>query len=337
MSFGISGGSLGWTDERGGRHDQEHVARDLRRLGEDVGGSQDAAAVTGGNGALRTSHGKEERVGGERKEERAAAGRERQMGIKGQFVWYELLTADPDAAKVFYGAVMGWKSQPWEGDAKPYAIWTSGDTPFGGVMKLLPEWELAGEKPHWWAHVAVDDVDAAAQRAKQLGGEIRVPPTDIPQVGRFSIIADPQGAVLSLFRSNRDERPSFDRRKPGFVGWHELTTTDHESAWKFYRELFGWQHTSDFDMGTWGLYFMFRHPDDPETVSMGGMFNGSQHLNMPPRWLYYVNVEGIDDALARVRDNGGTVLRGPTEVPGGGKVAQCRDPQGALFAIFSMK
>jgi predicted enzyme related to lactoylglutathione lyase len=259
------------------------------------------------------------------------------MNVNGHFVWYELLTDDTEAAKAFYGAVLGWKTRPFGDGAHPYSIWTSGETPLGGVMKILPEWAKAGERAHWWAHVAVEDVDAATAKAQELGGTVRTPPTDIPEVGRFAIVADPQGAVISLLASKREPMALPDRRQAGLVGWHELSTTDYRAAWTFYSELFGWKHTTDFDMGAWGLYFMFRHPGDPEGVSLGGMFNGARETGSPPRWLYYVNVESIDAAVARVTANGGTINHGPVEVPGGGRVARCTDPQGAAFAVFAQR
>jgi uncharacterized protein len=264
--------------------------------------------------------------------------KETAMSIKGRFVWYELLTRDPEAAKAFYGAVMGWRPRAWEGGSgpHPYTIWNAGETPIGGVMKLLPEWEQAGETSHWWAHVAVDDVDASARRAEQLAGTVRTPPTDIPQIGRFAVVADPQGAVISLFTPKGDPMPLPDPMQPGCVSWRELNTSDHESAWEFYADLFGWKRTTALDMGEMGSYSMFRHADDPEDRPMGGMFNGAKAANVPPHWLYYVNVDAMEAALGRTRDHGGKVLNGPMDVPGGGKAAQCMDPQGARFAIFSM-
>lgn len=259
------------------------------------------------------------------------------MSVTGRFVWYELLTDDPDGAKAFYGEVMGLGTEPWTGDDKPYTIWTRAGAPVGGVMKILPEWERAGVRPYWWAHVAVGDVDGAARRAVELGGAIRTPPTDIPEVGRFAVVSDPQGAVISLFRSNRKpDPPPDDCSEHRFVAWHELNTTDHEAAWPFYAGLFHWRPAGAIDMGEMGSYAMFRHPDDAEDAPVGGMFDACSQTGMPPMWLFYVAVEGIDGALARTRELGGAVLNGPMEVPGGGFAAQCRDPQGALFALFSM-
>lgn len=189
--------------------------------------------------------------------------------------------------------------------------------------------------PHWMAHIAVDDVDAAVRRAEVLGGRIQSPPTDIPDVGRFAIVADPQGASFSLFSPNGQAAVP-DWTQLGAVGWRELHTTDHEGAWAFYRELFGWTEATTFDMGESGSYRVFRHADDPQDAMMGGMFNAAAQENRPPQWLFYVNVDSMQGALARIRANGGRLLAGPMPVPGGGQSAHCVDPQGARFAIFSL-
>jgi predicted enzyme related to lactoylglutathione lyase len=259
------------------------------------------------------------------------------VDIKGRFVWYELLTSDPEAAKRFYGAVVGWKAEAWNGNSAPYSILKADETPVGGVMKLLPEFEYTGKTPHWWAHVGVANVDAAARRAAELGGRILKPGTDIPEVGRFAIVADPQGALISVFEPGGDPMPPPDPMRTGCVSWHELHTTDQKSALRFYSAMFGWKPANALDVGEMGTYQMFRHAEAPENAPMGGMFDSAKAMNAAPHWLYYVNVQAMDPALGRVRQAGGRVLNGPMDVPGGGRAAQCRDPQGADFALFSMK
>ena len=259
------------------------------------------------------------------------------MTPTGRFVWYELLTKDAEAAKAFYGEVFGWTTQPFGEGEKPYAIWHAGETPIGGVMEIQPEHEGSGVAPLWWAHVSVDDVDASARQAEALGGKILTPATEIPEVGRFAVVTDPQGALISLFKGNGDPMPPRDQMMLGSVGWHELNTTDHASAWKFYSELFGWKPTTSLDMGDWGAYFMFRHPDDPEDRSAGGMFDSAKHTEMDPKWLYYVNAAEMAPTIERITALGGKVVVEPTEVPGGGRAAQALDPQGVHFALFAMK
>ncbi len=255
------------------------------------------------------------------------------MAGKGRFVWYDLWTTDREAARSFYTEVTGWGTQEWSGGEQPYVMWTVGETTIGGIGPLPEEEARAGVPPRWAGFVAVDDADRATGHAQELGGTVLVPGTDIPEVGRFAVIADPQGAVIALLQ-RLNEAPGFDRTKAGFVGWHELHTTGRESAWAFYSELFGWQHAGTIDMGEAGPYLTFRSADEPEDVATGAMFEPDA-MTTPPYWLYYVNVEDLDAALERVRRAGGTVIHGPMEVPGGGRIGACKDPQGGRFALFS--
>ena len=256
------------------------------------------------------------------------------MSSTGRFVWFDHLTRDVAAARDFYTAVVGWGTQAWGGGDEPYTMWTADGVPVGGLMKLPGEMEQAGTPPHWFAHVTVEDVDASARRAEELGGRVLSPPADIPEVGRYAVVADPQGATISLFRPG-GEGMAPDSGKPGFFGWHELHTSDHQAAWRFYSELLGWRHTATLDMGPEGEYFMFGHADDPDAAAIGGMFDSVKRGQLPPHWLYYVNVKDLDSAVARTTERGGQILHGPAEVPGGGRMAMCMDPQGGPFAMYS--
>jgi len=246
----------------------------------------------------------------------------------GRFIWYELGTKDPDAAKAFYTAALGWGAQPFamEGPME-YTVWMAGEDGVGGVMKME---EMA---PHWLGYVYVGDVDAALSRATELGGRVMVPGTDIPNVGRFGIVADPQGGGVGLLQPSGEDRPH-DMRAVGKIGWHELHTTDSTAAWQFYSGLFGWQPATSMDMGEDGVYSIFRHAADAEDAWLGGMDDMAGRMNSQPLWLYYVNVDRMAPTLERITTGGGKVLHGPMDVPGG-KAAQCLDPQGAVFAIFA--
>src|SRR5688500_1201951 len=125
--------------------------------------------------------------------------------MAGQFTWFDLSTDDNAASVRFYTQLLGWTTEAWAGGA--YTMFKSGDKTFGGVMPLADEAKKMGAPPHWMGYVTVDDVDRAAGRAKELGGRVFVPGTDIPNVGRFAVVADPAGAVLALFAS---KSPSAD-------------------------------------------------------------------------------------------------------------------------------
>lgn len=247
---------------------------------------------------------------------------------KGRFIWYDLVTTDPEAAQEFYPQITGWTLQEWEGpDA--YTLFRVGDTPVGGVMALPEEAVEAGAPPHWFAHVASPDVEATTVRARELGATVLVEPEPVPGVGRFSILRDPQGAVFAAFTFEGEPVEYPDQPRVGDFSWHELATTDHEAALAFYRELFDWEVGEAMDMGDGWIYQLFRVGGR----DVGGVFDKPPEMEGPPAWVLYVRVADLDDALERVREHGGRVVNGPQEVPGGDRVAQCMDPDGAVFAL----
>lgn len=246
----------------------------------------------------------------------------------GRFVWYELMTSDPAAARAFYSALFGWKTEPF-GD-EGYAMWVGGQGPLGGVLQLPEEARAMGAPPHWTGHVTVAGVDAAVAKAKALGGKVYVV-EDIPTVGRIAVLGDPQGAVVALFTPDR-AMPEHDAGGHGEVCWRELITTDPPAALAFYGAIAGWERAGELDLGPMGTYTLFGHAGG----QVGGIFARPKELPGPPRWLYYFNVRDLDEALALAKAKGATVLDGPRDIPGGARVAQLQDPQGAAFALHSM-
>lgn len=249
---------------------------------------------------------------------------------EGRFVWYDLMTPDAAMARDFYPAVTGWSVAPWsEGPegSDEYWMWSVGDQPIGGLVELPSEMEVP---PNWLAYLSVDDVDRKVARAEELGATLAHGPEEIPAVGRFAVIQDPQGAAVALFESERESRP-MGPPEPGRMWWHELGTTDHQAAWDFYAALFGWERSSSFDMGDGAMYEMF----SIDGREVGAMYDKTAEMPGPPGWLYYVHVPDLDASLEAVGSAGGKVLAGPMEVPGGDRIAVCTDPAGAVFALHS--
>jgi uncharacterized protein len=245
----------------------------------------------------------------------------------GRFVWYELMTTDVAAAKVFYANVVGWGTQDVATPSGAYTLFTVGKAFASGLMGLTEDARKTGAMPRWIGYVGVNDVDAAVDWIKRRGGAVHVPPTDIP-MSRFSVVADPQMASLGLIKWLKpDQQQPAELGKPGRVGWHELFAADWEKAFAFYGELFDWQK-ADADSGPLGTYQLF---------SAGGQTIGGMFTKPPTApvafWLYYFNIGDIDAAAERVRAGGGQVIEGPLEVPGGSWIARCMDPQGAMFAL----
>lgn len=253
---------------------------------------------------------------------------------RGRFLWYELMTTDVAGAKEFYRKAVGWDSAPWEGaSAVPsYHLWTNGGTPLGGLMDLPEQARAGGAPPSWTAYISTPDVDGTIARGKTLNGSVLVEPVDLPDVGRFAILSDPQGAMFAVYTPSAEPHPEADPAV-GQVSWHELATTDTRAAFAFYQNLFGWENQSEMDMGPMGVYLMYGRGGR----MYGGIYNKPAEMPGPPSWLLYVLVDDVNASVPRITEAGGTLLNGPMEVPGGDLIAQFLDPQGAAFAIHSKK
>jgi len=252
----------------------------------------------------------------------------------GRFNWFDLMTSEPVAAQKFYAQVFGWKIVPWEHGEKPYAMFAIGDHQIGGSMQMPEDVVAMNIAPHWIGYATVEDVDAVATRANELGGTILKPAWDIPGVGRVAVLADPQGAAFAIF-SGASERTMYEGpARQGEVRWNELNTVDYESAWSFYSALLGWEKSASTELGEpIGTYFMFTTKG--EKRSMGGMSNVAKVMEAPAHWLQYFHVDDLTSAMEEVAAAGGSVLDGPMEVPGGDWIAHCKDPQGADFALVA--
>jgi predicted enzyme related to lactoylglutathione lyase len=248
------------------------------------------------------------------------------------FCWYELMTSDTAAAGKFYADVVGWTTEAGQGDMAFYTmLLTPAGPPVGGMMGITPEMAAQGGRPGWVGYVAVDDVDASTAKAAELGGTVHRQPGDIPGVGRFSVLADPYGAVFMLFRADPGYAMPPAGDGSGFVGWRELMAGDLEGAWAFYSALFGWTKDTDHDMGPMGAYRLFKTGGDKQ---VGGMMTKPDTLPAS-FWTYYFIVDGIRAATDRLTKGGGQVMNGPMQVPGGDWIVQAMDPQGGMFALTS--
>jgi predicted enzyme related to lactoylglutathione lyase len=245
----------------------------------------------------------------------------------GCFAWYELLTTNMPAAVAFYGKVVGWTAKDASTRGLAYTLLAAGDAPVVGLMELPEEGLRLGATPRWVGYVAVDDMDARAAKILRLGGAILVSPTD-SNIGRISVVADPQGATFALVTGLRyRQRQPSGLNEPGHVGWHELLAEDRNTIFAFYGELLGWQKA----------YAEADPADVYELFSAAGQTIGGMLTKLPsvsqPCWLYYFNVDDIGAAAKRVNAGGGRVLQGPIELPDGCWIMRCADPQGGLFAL----
>lgn len=247
---------------------------------------------------------------------------------QGDFVWYELLSPDVQASARFYSGLLGWKV----GDSPDYREITASEGMVGGMLPLTREMTSGGARPAWLGYIAVEDVDATLGRVEAAGGRTLMPTRDMEGVGRFALVADPQGAPFYLFRplgGTGDTSQAFAAERPmqGHCAWNELSSDDPAAAWRFYGDLFGWVKDGDLDMGPMGKYEFIRH----------GFMLGAIMPRMPQMpvsaWTFYFRVADIDAAHEYARANGATVLMEPTEIPGGEYSLNIMDPQGAAVGL----
>jgi predicted enzyme related to lactoylglutathione lyase len=246
------------------------------------------------------------------------------------FVWYELMTNDMDGAIAFYSKVVGWDIRDSGMPNIPYMIFSMDGKDVGGIMS----WKSMGmDMPtEWAAHLYAADVDKETAAVLADGGTEVQPPRDIPGVGRFAVVLDPQGAKYMLFQPNQTYAPPrLGQNDLGSIGWHELMTSDDKAAWDFYSRHYGWQKDFAMDMGDLGTYQTFIASSDRYT---GAIMPIPPFVpDKTPRWKYYITIADIQSAARAVTDNGGTITMPPMQVPGGSWVLNAIDPQGGIFAL----
>jgi predicted enzyme related to lactoylglutathione lyase len=237
--------------------------------------------------------------------------------------WVDLSTTDLEGAARFYGAVLGWTVR--EGPGGMYRFFERDGDVVAGLAELTPQQAAAGMPPSWSMYVCVDDADAAAARAVELGGTVRTPPFDIPDAGRMAAIADPQGAILLLWTPAPFAGAAVVN-EVGAWAWNDVQTTDVAGASAFYGAMFGWKVAEV--PGSGGQYHGVAH----ESRRIAGVMPappGVEH----PFWATYFGVASLDATLEQVEAGGGRRLFGPVEVPAG-RFAAVADPAGAAFSLI---
>lgn len=256
----------------------------------------------------------------------------------GAFIWYELMTTDPDAAAAFYGAVVGWNvvghSAPSSEVDYRHLIRSDGESN-GGVLKLTPQMCEGGARPCWVGYLHVADVDAAVAAIEADGGKLLMPAFDLP-VGRIALVADPQGVPHYVMKpippAGKEGARSdvYDRWTPQHVSWNELYSPDLEAAKAFYARHYGFAFDEVMPMGPMGDYCFIDHGGE----TIGAVMQKPQTMPVG-MWNFYIRVPALDAALAAVEAGGGKVLNGPMEVPSGEWIINGMDPQGAPFSLVA--
>ena len=236
----------------------------------------------------------------------------------GKFVWHEQVSPDPKQAEDFYTQLFGWGTEVFKPGEVDYTMIASGGQNHGGFSKALE----GAPPPHWLSHVAVENLEETIEKATSAGGKLAAGPFDMSEVGRIAIIADPQGAYVSLYQPEGDG-PAAE----GVFVWDELGTTDVDGAQGFYEEVFGWTTS---EMGPeYGGYRIFNRGE----TGIAGLMSLPDE-SMPALWQPYVAVDDPDRTTAKAVELGGSTLMEPMDVPNVGRIAVLRDPQGATFGII---
>lgn len=252
----------------------------------------------------------------------------------GKPIWYELLTSDVDAAKKFYGDIVGWTTTafPSPDGGMQYTIFNVGETGVGGLAELPEGAPTSG--PAWLSYFYVADVDASVAEVEKAGGKTHMPPTDLPGVGRIALVNDPQGVLFYVMTPDPSmpdqESTVFSANLPGRCSWNELVTSDQKAALPFYSSLLGWTSKEAMPMGEMGDYTFI----DCGDVRLGAMMDRASP-EQPLKWTFYYAIPDVDAAVDKVKAGGGSVIMGPMDVPGGQRIILAVDPQGASVGFVS--
>jgi uncharacterized protein len=237
-------------------------------------------------------------------------------------MWVDLGTPDVDASISFYGELFDWNaSAPIEG-AGGYRFFEQDGKMVAGLAPLM----APGQPPAWTSYVSVSDADESVGIARSSGGSVLLEPTDVMDVGRVAIVADPTGAALGLWQPRRHTGAEIVN-EPVSLTWNELDTRDTEAAKPFYYLLFGWDAEADADYFTWRL----------NGKPVGGMTAMPPQVpaQVPSYWLAFFAVSDTDAIEAKARELGAVVLVEPRDIPAG-RFAVLQDPQGAALGVIRM-
>jgi predicted enzyme related to lactoylglutathione lyase len=244
--------------------------------------------------------------------------------------WVDLSTPDADGARAFYGRLLGWTYETSSTGQGSYAIAMTGGHQAAGMMASAP---ASPAPPSWTVYVRVADAHESAAACAAAGGQVVVPPFDIPGGALVAVLADPSGAVLAVLSGGPEPgsgEPPLRRDEPGAVAWCELMTRDPHAALSFYDAVFGWDAVRDPSTG----YSTLRSGD----VTVGGLLPMPDEVppQAPSHWQVYFGTDDLDRSVGEVVAAGGQVLRPPAAVAGF-RFAIVADPCGATFGLLSSR
>lgn len=237
----------------------------------------------------------------------------------GRITWRELQTTDPETASRFYPEVFDWHVEPVDLGGVNYRLVKQGGQDIAGIRPVVA---IEGYADRWVPFIEVKDVDASVDRALALGAKVLSAASDIPNVGRFAVIADPQGGVVTLFYNANPMAPRQDRPNDSEFSWEQIDTADPEGTRRFYSGLFGWTVVTLEGVDTFAV-------DGRSIVSIVPAAPGAS-----TRWLSHIVVDDLVSACGVITSAGGAVQVPEVVVPNVGAYAVVTDPKGAAFCVF---
>ena len=246
----------------------------------------------------------------------------RERAPVGQPCWIDVMSSDVDAARSFYGGVVGW--EPGEGDEQfgGYYMYFRDGAPIAGG-NAAQDGELG-----WRVYFAVADAELAVKEGEAAGATVETPPSVVGDLGVMAVLTDPAGARVGLWQAKAFQGFA-TMHEPGAPSWFELHSRDHAGSLSFYSRLFGWTFE---DAGGGDVRY--------STVMLGddqfaGIMDATTVLaeGQAPYWTIYLDVESIDASLAAAARLGGHVLR-PAEPTPNGQTATLADPDGSPLRVM---
>lgn len=248
----------------------------------------------------------------------------------GKFCWMDVATPTMKETKQFFSDVLGWSYLDIPTPEGPYVMAQVDGKPFGGFMDLTSSKFPKGIPAHVGGYVWVESVDKTVTEFEKAGGTVRAPAFDVMDKGRMAVVADPFGAVLSLWEQKEvTPHESVNPMTPGAPSWWELMTHNLDGAVGFYSKIFGWKTEVSQNP-------QFKYVE----VSAGGSkFAGMMQITkemgpMPPNWGVYFTVTDCAASAKKAQSKLGKICMGPAPIPGVGTFAVLQEPSGVMFNII---
>jgi hypothetical protein len=249
----------------------------------------------------------------------------------GTFCWVELGTTDQSAAKHFYCSLFGWTTVDYPmGPDDFYTMFQlNGRTAAAGYTLREPE-RAHGVPPHWNLYVAVNDADATAAKAVELGGTLPAGVFDVYTNGRMAVVIDPTGAAFCLWQPKQTQGVEVMAENNSYC-WADLISSDRMAAKRFYENLFGWRIFPGEGKDESSYLHIMAGEQGIAGIQQGGMHKPG----VPSHWTPYFMVADADATTAKAQELGAQVYAPPMNVDKSLRIAVLADPQGAVFSLFS--